>query len=86
MTALCDICQRPIWTGMAQPTGLHHFCTCDCRDRFTWGLRCEIVRLRGLVEKAYEEGAEDVGRGMYGEGPGANWEASEVRREMEKEG
>ncbi len=72
---LCDICQKPVWTGMAQPTGLHHFCTCDCRDRFTHGLKQEIGRLRGLARKAYAEGWEQAWSGK-----GMDWEASEARK------
>ncbi len=36
-----------------------YWCACDCRDRFTWGLKQEIVRLRGLVRSAYDEGWTD---------------------------
>jgi len=81
MTALCDICQRPMAT-ILNPSALTYarlseYCTCDCRDRFTWGLKCEIKRLRVLVQQAWDEGNANGDR--------YDWHESEVRKEMEKE-
>ncbi len=82
MSTLCDICQRPI-ANYVMPTD-KGLCTCDCRDRFTWGLKQEIVRLKALVRSAYEEGADDILRGLEGEFHTANWEGSEAKKELEK--
>ncbi len=81
MTALCDICQRPIWHN---PTGggalfMVQHCTCDCRDRFTWGLKQEIVRLRGLVYHAWLEGRGD---GTTSDQDHEDWPRSKAKKEL----
>lgn len=84
MTALCDICQRPIPSNeVPQWERLHRgHCTCDCRDRFTHGLKREIVRLKALVRKAHREGWFDADDDRSGD---EAWEASEVKKELEKQ-
>ncbi len=83
MTALCDICQRPVITDRISQLCMASslVCTCDCRDRHAWGLRCEIKRLRELVRSAYDEGWTDYYELDDRE---KNWEMSETKKELEK--